>query len=211
MQFPAWVLQMLTPSGSGRCGGEDYLYAGDVYFPERQDDTTNKCTQWSMRLFPHPTIVKIMQTLLEVEGKMGPIPQPTSTQYRPPQPDTNPNVRKDKVTEKRNKAVPTKRFRPSTVSRPSEATAHPPVTTSKASPNVGPQVQEETSDSRPTPLENAPVHESTPWPDAGKISRNLFEERKDWLLPPNYLNNDNKNTTGVTIPKPPVKEEPKTD
>ena len=37
------------------------------------------------------------------------------------------------------------------------------------------------------------------------------EERKDWLLPPNYLNNDNKNTTGVTSPKPPVKEEPITD
>ena len=41
-EFHAWVLQMLTPSASGRCGGEDYLYAGDAYFPERQDNTTNK-------------------------------------------------------------------------------------------------------------------------------------------------------------------------
>ena len=35
-----------------------------------------------------------MKTFLEVEGKMGPIPQPTSTQYRPPQLDTNPKVRR---------------------------------------------------------------------------------------------------------------------
>ena len=44
-----------------------------------------------------------------------------------------------------------------------------------------------------------------------KISGNLFEERKDWLLPPNYLDNNNKDTIGVTSPKPPIKEEPKTE
>ena len=33
---------MLTPSGSGRHGGEDYLYAGDAYFSERQNNTSNK-------------------------------------------------------------------------------------------------------------------------------------------------------------------------
>ena len=92
-----------------------------------------------------------MQTFLEVEGKMGPIPQPTSNQYRPPQMDTNSNVRKDKATEKRKRAAPTKRFRPSTVSRPSEAATCPPTTTSKASINDRPQVQDETSDSRPPP------------------------------------------------------------
>ena len=70
-------------------------------------------------------------------------------------------------------------------------------------------MQEGTPDDRPPPLEDAPVHKSTPWPDAGKISGNLFEERKDWLLPPNYLNNNNKDTTGITSPKPPIKEEPK--
>ena len=42
-----------------------------------------KCTPWSMRLCPHPTIVKEMRTFLEVKGKMGPIPQPDSSQYRP--------------------------------------------------------------------------------------------------------------------------------
>ena len=67
---------------------------------------------------------------------MGPIPQPTSNQYRPPQSDTNPNVRKDKATEKRKRAVPTKRFRPNTASRPSETAMCPPTTISKAPINV---------------------------------------------------------------------------
>ena len=167
-----------------------------------------KCTPWSTRLCPQPTIVQKMRTFLEVEGKMGPTPQPASSQYRPPQPDTNPNVRKDKAAEKRKSLVPTKRFRANTVSKPSEAAPCPPTTISKASTNIKPQVQEGT-DNRPLPLEDAPVCESTPWPNAGKISGNLFEERKGWLLPPNYLNNDNKDMTSITSPKPPIKEEPK--
>ena len=40
-----------------------------------------KCTLWSTRLHPHPTIVKKMRTFIEVEGKMGQIPQPASSQY----------------------------------------------------------------------------------------------------------------------------------
>ena len=39
------------------------------------------------------------------------------------------------------------------------------------------------------------------------MSGNLFEDR-NWLLPPNYLNNDHKNTAS---PKSPIKEEPKTE
>ena len=38
------------------------------------------------------------------------------------------------------------------------------------------------------------------------MSGNLFEDR-NWLLPPNYLNNDS--ATGITSPKPAIKEEPK--
>ena len=38
------------------------------------------------------------------------------------------------------------------------------------------------------------------------MSGNLFEDR-NWLLPPNYLNNNHKNATS---PKSPIKEEPKT-
>ena len=126
---------------------------------------------------PHPIIVKKIRTFLEVEGKMGPTPQPTSSHSKSPQPDTNPNARKGKATEKRKRVVPTKRFRANTVSKPSEVTAHPPATIFKAPTNIKPQAQEGT-DNRPPPLEDAPVHKSTPWPNAGKISGNLFEGKK---------------------------------
>ena len=63
---------------------------------------------------------------------MGPIPQPTSSQYRPPQPDTNPNVRKDNTMEKRNREAPTKRFRPCAAPKPSGTAVHSPATVSKA-------------------------------------------------------------------------------
>ena len=46
------------------------------------------------------------------------------------------------------------------------------------------------------------------------MSGNLFEDR-NWLLPPNYLDNGNENktenepkiATGITSPRPPMKEE----
>ena len=38
-----------------------------------------KCTPWSTRLHPHPTIIKKMKTFLEAGRKMGPIPQPASS------------------------------------------------------------------------------------------------------------------------------------
>ena len=80
-----------------------------------------------------------MKTFLEVEGKMGPIPQPSSSQYRSPQPDTNANVRKYNTIEKRKRAVPTKKFRSSTAPKPSETAACPPVMVSKGPVNVKPQ------------------------------------------------------------------------
>ena len=135
-----------------------------------------------------------MKTFLEVEGKMGPIPQPAS-KYRPPQPDTNPMVRKDNAVEKRKRVVLTKRFRPSAAPKPSETAVQPPATVSKVP---------EAPESRPPPLEKAQICESTPLPSAGRKSGNLFEDR-NWLLPPNYLNNDYKNTAS---PKSPIKEEP---
>ena len=147
-----------------------------------------------------------MKTFLEVEGKMGPMPQPASSQYRPPQLDTNPNVRKDNAAEKRKRAVPTKRFRSSAVPKPSRTAMHLPATVSKVPANVKPQT--DASENRPPSLEDAPVHKSNPWPGAGKMSGNLFGDR-NWLLPPNYLNNDNKNATGIASPKPSIKEEPK--
>ena len=82
----------------------------------RRDRTTQliRCTPWTTKLCPHPTIVKKMKTFLEVENKMGPIiPAPVS-QVRPPLPETNPNIRKGDSTEKRKRATPKKKFRPAT-------------------------------------------------------------------------------------------------
>ena len=57
-----------------------------------------------------------------MEGKMGPIPVPVS-QFRPPLPDTNPNIRKNNAAEKRKRVTP-KKFRPAT---PKLTTVHPPL------------------------------------------------------------------------------------
>ena len=118
-----------------------------------------------------------MKPFLEVERKMGLIPQPSS-RYRPPQPDTNPKVRKDNGAEKRKRAVPTKKFRPKTGPKSSETAACPAASISKALVNVKPQT--DAPENRPPPLKSAPVCESTPWPSAGRMSQNLFEDRS-WL------------------------------
>ena len=139
-----------------------------------------------------------MKTFLEVEGKMGPI---STSQFRPPLPDTNPNISKDNAMEKRKRAMP-KGFRPAT---PKPTTMHPPV------PETPPKPKTDVPDNQSLP--SVPVCKSTPWPGAGKMSGNLFEDR-NWLLPPNYLDNANenktekehKNVTDVTSPRPPIKE-----
>ena len=169
----------------------------------RRDQTIQliKSTPWNMRLHPHPTIIKRMKTFLEVEGKMGPIP---TSQFRPPLPDTNPNIRMDNAMEKRKRTVP-KRFRPAA---PKPTAMHLPI------PEAPPKPKSDVPDSRSPP--SVPVCKSTPWPGTGKVSGNLFEHG-NWLLPPNYLGNDNrnenktenehKNMTGVISPRPPIKEE----
>ena len=131
---------------------------------------------------------------------MGPIP---ANQFRPPSPDTNPNIRKDNSTEKRKRAAP-KRFRP---------TVPKPTTTCLPIPEAPPKPKTDVPDNRPPP--SVPVCENTPWPGTGRMSGNLFEDR-NWLLPPNYLDNDNrsknktetehKNVTSVISPRPLIKE-----
>ena len=161
----------------------------------RRDRATQliKCTPWSTKLHLHPTIIKKMKTFMEVEGKMGPIPTPGS-QFRPPLPDTNPNIRKDNVTEKRKRATP-KKFRPTTTK---PTTVCPPLPEAPPKPTVD------------VSLPSVPVQESTPWPGAGKVSGNSFQER-NWLLPSNYLENKTENEpkamTSITSPKPQIKEE----
>ena len=56
---------------------------------------------------------------------MGPIPVPApGNQFRPPLPETNPNVKKNDTTEKRKRATPKKKFRPAT---PKITATHPPL------------------------------------------------------------------------------------
>ena len=95
----------------------------------RRDRTAQliKCTPWTTKLCPHHTTVKKMKTFLEVENKMRPIiPAPVS-QFRPPLPETNPNIRKGDTTEMRKRATPKKKFRSAT-SR--DTTTCPPFTIS---------------------------------------------------------------------------------
>ena len=161
----------------------------------RRDRTTQliKCTPWTKKLHLHPTIVKKMKTFLEVENKMGPIiPAPVS-QFRPPLPETNPNIRKGDTTEKRKRATPKKKFRPAT---PRATAMHPPL------PQALPKPTNSASSAPVT------VREDTPLPSTGKMLDNLFEER-NWLLPKDYLVTEDKKED-VTIAKPPLKEESKT-
>ena len=76
-----------------------------------------------------------MKTYLELEGKLGPIPQPQSNQFRPAQPDTNPHVRKkSKAIEKKKRLISTKKYKVKVVARPesNNATVQPPLTIPKA-------------------------------------------------------------------------------
>ena len=84
------------------------------------------------------------------------------------------------------------------------------MTISKAPTNIKIQAQEGTAGSRPPPLEDAPICTGTSWPNAGKMSGNLFEARKGWLLPPSYIDYA-KSAANITSPKPPIKVEPKTE
>ena len=81
------------------------------------------------------------------------------------------------MTEKRKRATPKKKFRPA---NPRVAVMCSPL----------PQAPPKPSNS----ASSAPVivREDTPWPGAGKMSGNLFEEGS-WLLPKDYLVTENKN------------------
>ena len=92
---------MSAPGRSGRHRGKITSLQGMYIFRKDRTMQLIKCTSWNTRLHPHPTIIKKMKTFLAVEGKMGPIPQPASSQYRSPQPDTNPKAKKDNTAEKR--------------------------------------------------------------------------------------------------------------
>ena len=134
---------------------------------------------------------------------MGPIIPAPVGQFRPPLPETNPNIRKGDSTEKRRRASPKKRFRPATM-------ACPPLLQTVATPGATtpcpPFLQ-----TTPKPMNGADdavtVREDTPCPGTGKMSGNLFEER-NWVLPKDYLAIESKKEDAAAA-KPPPKEEPK--
>ena len=75
-----------------------------------------------------------MKTYLELEGKLGPKLQPQSNQFRPPQLDTNPCIRKDsKATENGKRLIPTRKNKVKVVVRPnsSNVTLQPHLTNPK--------------------------------------------------------------------------------
>ena len=143
---------------------------------------------WTTKLCLHPNIIKKMKTFLEVENTMGPtIPAPVS-QFRPPLPETNPNIRKNDSPEKRRRASPKKRFRPAT---PKVTMVCPPLVQTAAAPRataVHPSFLQTTPKPTNGTDDAMTVREDTPWPGAGKMSGNLFEER-NWVLPKDYLAN----------------------
>ena len=53
-----------------------------------------KCTPWSTRLCPHPTIIKKIKTFLELEGELCPKPQSLNKQFRPPNQTPIPTLEK---------------------------------------------------------------------------------------------------------------------
>ena len=150
----------------------------------KRDRTTQltKCIPWTTKIHPHPNIIKKMKTFLEVENKMGlSIPMPTpNSQFRPLLLETNPNIHRTDKVEKRKTVSPKRKFKP----------VIPRVTmTCLPLPQVPPKSSNEVP---PT------VRADTPWPGAGKMSGNLFEDR-NWLLPKGYLAIENKKMT-LTLP-----------
>ena len=153
----------------------------------KRDQTTQvvKCTLWTKNICPHPTIIKKMRTLLEVESKMGTTIQMSmpNSQVRPQPPITNPNVCRSDNAERKRTIMPKRTFRPIT-------TTNPPIS------QIAPKP---ISEVLPTV-----VRTGTPWPGTGEMSGNLFKER-NWLLPEGYLAMKNKKSD-INMSSP--KEEP---
>ena len=126
----------------------------------RRDRMTQliRCTPWSMRLCLHPAIIKKVRTFLEVENKMGLIiPAPANSDLH----SQRITLTSGKMTQqKRERVTPKKKFSPAT----SKITAMcPPLLEAPPKPKSSASL--------------APMREDTPWPNAGKMSGNLFEDR----------------------------------
>ena len=134
-----------------------------------------KCVPWTNNIHPHPTIIKKMKTFLEVENKMGTTIQTSmqNSQFRPPLPQTNPNIHRSDNMERRKTITPKRKFRPIT---PKVTMTNPPLLQAPSKPN----------NKNPSK-----IREDTPWPGMDKMSGNLPDDRQ-WLLPKGYLATQNK-------------------
>ena len=73
---------------------------GTHIFSRYQTTQLVRCIPWTPNLCPHPNMIRKMKTFLEGENKMGPIIPVPASQFRPPLPENNPNVRKSDAPEK---------------------------------------------------------------------------------------------------------------
>ena len=97
-----------------------------------------------------------MKTYLELEGKLGSKPQSQTNQFRPPFPNTNPQVRKEsKMTEKTKRLIVTEKYKVKVVARPDQGNATTYLPQESAPVNLESQ-QPPTSENNPSPLEDAP-------------------------------------------------------
>ena len=87
-----------------------HLYKGDW------TTQVTKYILWTNNIHPHPNIIKKMKTFLEVENKMGQSIQTSmlNSKFRPPLPETNPNIHRTDKVEKRKTIMPKRKFRPVT-------------------------------------------------------------------------------------------------
>ena len=89
------------------------------------------------------------------------------------------------MTEKRKRLIPTKKYKVKVVTRPDLGNATTQLSQAKVKAPVNHKSQQPpTSENNPPPLEDAPVCAHTPWPEAGRMSGNLLEVRKEWPIPP---------------------------
>ena len=143
---------------------------GTHLYKRDQTMQVTKCVLWTNNIHPHSNIIKKMKTFLEVENKMGMTIQTSmlNSQFRPPLPETNPNISKSNKMEKRKTIKPKRNFRPVT---PKVTATNPPIPQAPPKPNyeVPPTV----------------VRADTSWPGTGKMSGNLPDDRQ-WLLPKGY-------------------------
>ena len=162
---------------------------GTHLYKRDQTMQVTKCVPWTNNICPHPNIIKKMRTFSEVENKIGMTIQTSmqNSQFRPPLPQTNPNICRSDNVKRRKTITPKRKFRPAT---PKVTMTNPPLLQAPSKPNN----------------DNPPMaREDTPWPGAGKMLVDLFKER-DWLHPKDYLAMQNKEEN-IDITS--LKEEPK--